>query len=131
MMTLQRTLSSGAASVSPEDLREGVDVLLQTLAPIAPYVTEELWERLGGEGSIHERPWPEADANLAAVERVNMVVQVDAKVRGTIEVPPDISEDDAIAAAKALPRITELTAGREIARIIARPPNLVNFVLKK
>ncbi len=131
LMTLQRTLAAAVGSASPEDLREGVDVLLQALAPIAPYVTEELWERLGASGSVHDQSWPEVDASLAAVEQATMVVQIDARMRATVDVPADIGEDDAVATARALPRIAELLDGREVLRTIARPPNLVNFVLKK
>jgi leucyl-tRNA synthetase len=131
MMTLQRSLSSGARSAPAADLREGVDVLLHALAPIAPYLTEELWERLGGSGSIHDRPWPAIDEALAAVEKATLIVQVDSKVRDKIEVAGDISEQDAIEAAKSSERIRDLLDGREVARVIARPPNLVNFVLKK
>ncbi|MGH2759257.1 MAG: leucine--tRNA ligase, partial [Actinomycetota bacterium] len=65
MMVLQRTLASSAGSVPAEELREGIDVLLHTLAPIAPYITEELWERIGGEGSIHAGAWTVAEASLA------------------------------------------------------------------
>jgi len=129
MMTLQRTLAS--SDPSSEDLREGVEVLLKTLAAIAPYLTEELWERLGGAGSIHDEAWPDADPDLAAVEKATLIVQVDSKVRAKIEVPGDISEDDAVAVAMGADRVRELLDGREVARVIARPPTLVNFVRKK
>jgi len=129
MMTLQRALSA-ATSAPVAELREGVEVLLHTLAPMAPYLTEELWERLGGAGSIHDRLWPEADAELAAVERVTMVVQVDSRVRDKIDVAADISEGDAVTAAKASPRVQEHLAGREVVRVVARPPRLVNLVTR-
>ncbi len=128
MMTLQRALMSGAKQLPAEELREGVDVLLHTLAPIAPYITEELWDRVGGEGSIHDRPWPQADPSLAAVERVTMVVQVDSKVRDKVDVPTDISEEDAKALALASDKVKGLLDGREPVRVIARPPRLVNIV---
>jgi leucyl-tRNA synthetase len=127
MMTLQRTLTS-AKDAPAAELREGVDVLLHTLAPIAPYVTEELWERIGGEGSIHDRPWPEVDRGLATVETVAMVVQVDSKKKDVVDVPADISEDDAIAIAKGLDRVRAALGDGEPARVIARPPKLINFV---
>ncbi|MEX2538266.1 MAG: leucine--tRNA ligase [Actinomycetota bacterium] len=129
MMTLQRTLASAKSATAPE-LREGVDVLLHTLAPIAPYITEELWECLGGEGSIHARPWPVADPALAAVETVTMVVQVDGRVRDRIEVGAGISEADAVAAAKGSESVRKFLDGREIQKEIVRPPKLVNFVTR-
>ena len=127
MMTLQRALAS-ATDAPAAEMREGVEVLLHVLAPIAPYLTEELWERIGGSGSIHERPWPEADLELAAVERMTMVVQVDAKVKDRIEVAADISEEDAVALARASDKVVAALNGREPARVVARPPKLVNFV---
>jgi leucyl-tRNA synthetase len=129
LMELRTELSRAARSgADPSELREGVDVLLHCLAPFCPYITEELWERLGGDGSIHERPWPGADAALAAVERVTMVVQVDSRVRDRIEVAADISEEDAVAVAKASAKVQEHLDGREVARVVSRPPRLVNLV---
>jgi leucyl-tRNA synthetase len=124
---LGRAARSGADST---ELREGVDVLLHCLAPFCPYITEELWERLGGGGSIHERSWPLADPGLAAVERVTMVVQVDSKVRDRIEVAADISKEDAVAAATASPKIAAGLDGREVVRAIAKPPRLVNLLTR-
>jgi leucyl-tRNA synthetase len=130
MMTLQRTLSAAAGSVPAEELREGVEVLLHALAPIAPYLTEELWERIGGDGSIHDRDWPEADPVLATAERVTMVVQVDSKVRDRIDVPADVSVEDATAAARGSEKVRSALQGAEPVRVIARPPRLVNFVTR-
>jgi leucyl-tRNA synthetase len=139
MMTLQRALTGAAKDAPAEELREGVDVLLHALAPIAPYITEELWERLGGApaersgaatGSIHDRRWPKSDPALASVESVTMIVQVDSKVKDKIDVPADISEDDAIALAMASERVKAALDGREPARVIARPPKLVNLVTR-
>ena len=130
MMTLQRALSSAASSAPAAELREGVDVLLHCLAPIAPYITEELWERLDGGGSIHDREWTTADSALASVERVTLVVQVDSKVRDKIEVPADISEEEAVALASRSERVQAALDGRQPTRVIARPPKLVNFVTR-
>ena len=129
MMTLQRTLAAAAPSAPPAELREGVEVLLKTLAPIAPFLTEELWERLGGTGSIHACPWPQADPALAAVERVTMVVQVDSRVRDKIEVAADISAEEAERLALASERVQAHLKG-EPARVIVRQPRLVNVVTR-
>ena len=75
--------------------RESVLTLLTLMAPVTPYVAEELWELLGRPYSIHQQPWPEADAALAAAETVTLVVQVNGKVRGRIEVPAGIDRDEA------------------------------------
>ena len=130
MMTLQRTLASAAKSAPGAELREGVDVLLHCLAPIAPYITEELWERLDGDGSIHARQWPATDAGLATVEHVTLVVQVDSRVRDKIEVPADVSEQEAVTLASASERVQAALGGRQPTRVVARPPRLVNFVTR-
>ncbi len=129
MMTLQRTLAS-SKSAPAEELREGAEVLLHTLAPIAPYLTEELWERIGGEGSIHARKWPAADPALAAVDRVTMVVQVDGKVRDRIEVEANISEQDAEATALASDQVQRYLDGGKPTKVIVKPPRLVNVLTR-
>jgi leucyl-tRNA synthetase len=127
-MTLQRELATALGTSPAAEVAEGVEVLLHCLAPFCPYITEELWQRLGGEGSIHERAWPEADPSLAAVERVTMVVQVDSKVRDRIEVDADVSEEDAVTVARESARVIAALAGRDVKRVVARPPRLVNLV---
>ena len=105
------------------------DTLLLLLAPIAPHVTAEAWERRHGESSlIHAQPWPSYDPSLAREQTVTMVVQVDGKVRDRIEVSPDISEEDAVARALASPRVAAELNGRKPGRVVARPPRLVNVV---
>ena len=106
------------------------DALLLLLAPIAPHMTAEAWERRHGDGElIHAQPWPGYDPSLAREETVTMVVQVNGKVRDRIEVPADISEDEAVARALGSPRVTGELDGRPPARVIARPPRLVNVVI--
>jgi leucyl-tRNA synthetase len=107
------------------------------MAPATPHITAELWQRralaaAGGadvEAHIHRQAWPVADPAMLVAESVTMVVQVGGKVRDRIEVSPEISEDDAIAAALALPKIAELVGDTEPRKVIARPPKLVNIVL--
>ncbi|HVE92928.1 MAG TPA: leucine--tRNA ligase [Actinomycetota bacterium] len=130
MMEMQGALSKAAAGAPAGELREGVEILLQCLAPVAPFITEELWESIGGQGSIHDRPWPEADPELSRVQQVTMVVQVDSKVRDRIEVDPSISEQEAVAAALASDRVQNLLAGRAPVQVVARPPRLVNVLTR-
>jgi len=107
-----------------------VDALLLVLAPMAPHVTAEAWERRHGEGGgmLHAQPWPSHDPDLAAEQRVTLVVQVNGKVRDRIEVDPGISEEEATALALASPRVVEELAGAAPSRVVARAPRLVNVV---
>ncbi|HVF53877.1 MAG TPA: leucine--tRNA ligase [Actinomycetota bacterium] len=103
--------------------------LLLLLAPMAPYLTEEQWHRSGEEGSIHREGWPEFDAGLAAVEAVTMVVQINGKVRDTLEVDPAITEDDMVTAALASANVARYLEGRAPTKIITKPPKLVSLVV--
>ena len=123
------TVTLGAGNVSTEAWTEAVDTLLLLLAPIAPHVTEELWQRRGHEGSIHLAVWPGADPHLAAEDTITMVVQVNGKVRDRIEVAPDITTEAATEAALAAEKIQTWLSKGEVQNVIARPPNLVNIVV--
>ena len=131
LMTLRNELLEarrrGTASLAAWD--EAVDVLLLLLAPIAPHISEALWNERGNDESVHVQAWPESDPAVAADQMVTLVVQVNGKVRDRIEVPPDIDEEAAVAAAMGTERIQEWLAKGEVRKVIARPPNLVNIVV--
>ena len=79
--------------------REEVEPLVQMVAPFAPHIAEELWERLGHMKSVFDSGWPRFDATLAAEDTIELVVQVNGKVRGKLNVPRDITQDEAYAVA--------------------------------
>lgn len=79
--------------------KEQVNTLLILLSPFAPYLTEELWEKLGNKGSVHEKPWPKYNPKLLQEKQVRLVVQVNGRVRDVLEVSPGISEKEAISLA--------------------------------
>jgi leucyl-tRNA synthetase len=110
-------------------LLELVESLLLMLAPMAPYITEEEWRRLGHDESIHGREWPVFDPVMAAEDEVTLVVQVNGKVRDTIEVPVDISEEEMLRRALASPNVQAHLAGKEPTKVIARPPKLISLVV--
>ena len=112
-------------------LTEAVGALLKMLAPIAPYITEEQWLLFGNHYSIHRSQWPVFDESLARVEEVTMVVQVNGKVRDTIEVPAEITEDEMKEMALASEKIRGYLGGREPLKVIARPPKLISLVIPK
>jgi leucyl-tRNA synthetase len=109
-----------------ETLAMALDTLLLVLAPMAPHVTAELWERRRG-GHIHLESWPEADPAMLVEDTVTLVVQVQGKVRDRIEVPADIDAAGAEALALASPKVATHLDGPP-RKVIARPPRLVNIV---
>jgi leucyl-tRNA synthetase len=111
--------------------RDAATALVLMLAPLAPFLAEELWrEALGGSTSVHLERWPAFDPDLAREERVMLVVQVDGKVRDTIEVEAGVSEDQSEQLARESEKVQRALAGREIVRVVARPPRLVNLVTR-
>jgi leucyl-tRNA synthetase len=109
--------------------REAVEPLVLMTAPVAPHIAEELWERLGHERSLAHEPFPTADERYLVEDTVTCIVQVKGKVRGRIEVPPSISEEDLTAAALAEPNVVRAIDGAEVRKVIVRAPKLVNIVV--
>ena len=124
---LQSVLRGG--TVDAATWTEAVDSLLLLLAPIAPFVTEELWQTRGAASSVHLEAWPEADPELAREVSVTMVIQVNGKVRDRVEVDAEIDEAGAIELALASERVQAYLKGGEPKKVIARPPKLVNIVV--
>jgi leucyl-tRNA synthetase len=110
-------------------LHELIEALLKMLAPMAPYLAEEQWHRLGHETSIHKEMWPEFDPALAADQEVTMVIQVNGKVRDTVAVPPDIAEADMRQLALASEKVQPYLNGGEPTKIIIKPPRLISLVV--
>ncbi|MBC7252521.1 MAG: leucine--tRNA ligase [Actinobacteria bacterium] len=109
---------------------EAIRSLILLLAPFAPFITEELWEEVGGEFSVHQQPWPDYDPRLARSERITLVAQVDGKVRDRIEVDADVAEEEMERIALSSPKIRKNLEGREIARVVVVPGKLVNIVTR-
>jgi leucyl-tRNA synthetase len=127
--TVARLFELNNALVGLERIpREVADGFVRLIAPLAPHIAEELWERLGGDGSVCFADWPAYDEQLAAEETVTMVVQVNGKIRDRIDVAAGISPEDARAVALASPRVGEYLDG-EPRRVIVRAPHLVNVVV--
>ena len=121
-------LREGEIARTPE-WREAIETLVLQIAPSAPYVAEELWERLGNPYSVHRQAWPEYDPALTVANEVEVVVQVNGKLRDRLMLPVDLSEDAARAAVLAQPKIAEAIAGREPRKVIYVPGRLVNIVV--
>jgi leucyl-tRNA synthetase len=126
---LQRHRRSAGDTALPPEYEAGVDALLLMLAPMAPHLAAEAWERRHGPGSrVHDEKWPSYDPELVRAESVTMVVQVDGKVRDRIEVAADIDEKQAESLALSSSRVLEALDGRKPSRLVLRPPRLVNVV---
>jgi leucyl-tRNA synthetase len=108
---------------------EAVDVALLLTAPLAPHITEELWERRGKPYSIHLQPWPRFEPELARDEEVEVVVQVNGKVRDRLLLPAGADEAAARAAAFASPRVLEWIDGKEPRRVVYVAGKLLNIVV--
>lgn len=105
-------------------------IFVQLLAPFAPHIGEELWARLGGQGSIVDVAWPKCDLEKLVQKEVILVVQVNGKMRGELGVSLEISKEDAIAFAKGHERVAPFLEGKEIVKEIYVPGKIVNFVVK-
>ena len=109
-------------------VREGLELMVLSLAPFVPHIAEELWERLGHAPSVHEQPWPSYDPQALEVDQVTLVVQVDGRVRDRITLPADASEEEAREAALASERVRRETERRGVERVVVVPGSLVNVV---
>ncbi len=124
--TLQKAKRTAVYGTDAWD--EAIETLLLLLAPACPFISEDLWGRIGGAYSIHERSWPEFDPDLAAEEMITLVVQVNGKLRARMDVPADISEDEAKEAALADENVQRHLDDRDVKRLIYVPGRLVNVV---
>ncbi|MCR4409665.1 MAG: leucine--tRNA ligase [Candidatus Saccharicenans sp.] len=112
-----------------ELLRQALESLNLMLAPFAPHVAEELWERTGHRTLVAESPWPAYDPELAREEMVTIVVQVNGKLRDKFEVPADTEEDVLKERALALPRIQEILSGKQPKKVVCVRNKLVSLVV--
>jgi len=108
--------------------REELQVLLQLLAPLAPYITEELWAYLGYQNSIHSTTWPVFDAEAIRTDVIPIIIQVNGHLRDRIEVAPDISEEELKQRVLAAEKVQRSIGGQEVRKVIYVPGKLMNVV---
>lgn len=109
--------------------KEAESIYLRMLAPVAPHLAEELWERTGYSYSIHKQLWPKVDKEAAKEDEITLVVQVNGKLRDRLIVPANISEDEAKTAAVKSEAILPYLEGKQPKKVIYVPGRLVNIVL--
>jgi len=109
-------------------LGEGVRILLLMLSPFTPHITEDLWQRIGGEGLIAEAGLPEVDEEALKKDRVEIPVQINGKVRSKVEVPVGADEEEVRSVALSDERVRKYTDGKKIKRFIYIKNRLINIV---
>ena len=110
------------------DARFAAETAVSLIQPYAPHVAEELWEHLGHE-RLWEQPWPVADEAMLERETIEIVLQVNGKLRDRLQVPASISEEELVALARASERVQAHLNGGEPRKTIVVPGKLVNFVV--
>jgi leucyl-tRNA synthetase len=113
---------------APEVLRKGLETLTRLLGPMMPHLAEEMWQTLGGDGLLADQPWPVADPELTRDEQVTIAIQVNGKLRGTLDVPRDTDKAAIEKAALELPQVLRWLEGRPPRKIIVVPNRIVNIV---
>ncbi|MCB9529871.1 MAG: leucine--tRNA ligase [Myxococcales bacterium] len=109
--------------------REVLQPLVQLVAPFAPHIGEELWQRLGHTRTLAYEPWPSYDESLTVAAAVTYAVQVNGKVRGQVELPVDVSKEAALAAARAEDNVARHLDGKTVRKEVFVPGRLINFVV--
>jgi len=104
--------------------------LLKLLAPFAPHMTEELWSLIIADGSVHKAKWPVYDEKATILDEIEIVLQVNGKVRDKLVVAADLSREDLEIAALAKPHVQDYLVGKTIVKVICVPKKLVNIVVK-
>jgi leucyl-tRNA synthetase len=122
----EATISSASLVLVAEVRRD----LVLLLAPFAPYLAHELWERIGENGSLLKAPWPKYDAALTKEDELEIPVQINGKLRSRIVVPADAPESVVLESALADEKIKSAIAGKQIVKKIFVPGKLVNIVMK-
>lgn len=130
VMTLMNVLEK-APSAGEQDralLQEGLEAVVLLLAPITPHISHELWRELGKSGAVIDAPWPAVDESALVQDNLTLVVQVNGKLRGEIQVPASASREEIEAAARGNENVLRFTEGLAIRKVIVVPGKLVNIV---
>ncbi|HEX2112810.1 MAG TPA: class I tRNA ligase family protein, partial [Alphaproteobacteria bacterium] len=110
-------------------LAEGLRLLVRLIGPMTPHLAEAMWEALGGEGLLCDQPWPKANSALVIDEIIKIAVQVNGKLRATVDLRRDAAEDEARAIALAAPNVVAAMAGKQPRKVIVVPNRIINVVV--
>ena len=128
IMELTNAIYAAEEGVRAAVRREVLEILVLMMAPMTPHLAEELWEMLGHQGGLWTVGWPAFDASLAKEEEVEVVVQVDGKVRGRLRVPAGASEDAVMPLARADAGVAAHLAGKSVRKVVFVADKLLNIV---
>jgi leucyl-tRNA synthetase len=128
LMEYSNWIGTNRDAFTAEQRAEALRVLNLLLAPITPFLAEELWERQGGGYSVHQQAWPAYDPALIAEETVTLIVQVNGKLRDRIEAPADITEQGARELVAGSARVAAFLEGKAPKKVIYVPGKLINIV---
>ncbi|HWG36482.1 MAG TPA: class I tRNA ligase family protein [Terriglobales bacterium] len=129
LMELVNEFYACEGEISAGAQEEALRLLLLMLAPFAPFLAHELWQRRGHATQIGLEPWPAFDRELAREELIEVVVQINGKLRARLAVPPGTDAAGLEAAARAHDKMAPLLAGVTPRQVVAVPGRLINFVL--
>ena len=110
--------------------RAAVEPIAVMVAPVAPHIAEELWTRLGHEGTITFVPFPSFDEKYLVDDEIELPVQVNGKVKSRVQVAADVSQDDAVAAALADDKVLAAIGEKSVVKKIVVPGRMINLVVK-
>ena len=130
-----RELTNELEDLSPEEegadwvMRQGLETAVYLIGPMMPHLAEELWHSLGHQTLLADTPWPEAEADQLVEKNVTVAVQVNGKLRGTLDLPKDSDDQTAETAALALENVSAAIAGKPIRKVIIVPNRIINVVV--
>ncbi len=132
IMEMVNSLYDYLETAAPKDqvIGEALAKLTLMIAPFTPHMAEELWQTLGHSGSVHLHPWPEYEEAALVKDSIEIVLQVNGKIKARLEVPAQSNKEDLLAIAQAHANFSAWTEGKQILKMVAIPGKLVNIVVK-
>ncbi|MGB0965959.1 MAG: class I tRNA ligase family protein, partial [Litorivicinus sp.] len=126
VMELVNAISAHTGSQAPRD--EAIDLCVRMLNPFVPHVAQALWEALGHQDLLIDASWPEVDESALVRDSIELVVQVNGKVRAKLQMPVDVDQETAQATALAEPNVAKFLEGKTLRKTILVPGRLLNLV---
>ena len=130
-----RELSNHLNDFEPENSNDakvklfGYEVLLRLIEPMTPHIAEEIWQSLGKTDTLGARPWPQFDKSLVIDATISIAIQINGKLRGSIQIQRDATEEEVKALARDLPNIKKAIEEKEVRKVIVVPNKIINFVI--